>query len=243
MALRANHLSEWSPPCRPAGHRSRAGPRDGPSLVDGAVVTPSPPAPFDPRSATIEPGVRLYRVHTAVERRTATTFNPGFGGATRFAFFGEPIVPVMYAAATQKAAVAETLLHDIPVNGGILPYDRYANSVMSRLEITRPLKVAVLHGLGLRRLKVTATEITASDADTYDRTVEWAQAAHDVGFDGLVWMSRLCNDAKAYVFFGDRCADAFIQDRSFGRLFATGVDQMWLIDLCAPLHVDVLLAR
>jgi hypothetical protein len=34
-------------------------------------------------------------------------------------------------------------------------------------------------------------------------------ATLDVGtaeFDGLVWMSRLCNDAKAYVFFGDECA-------------------------------------
>lgn len=29
---------------------------------------------------------------------------------------------------------------------------------------------------------------------------------------------------------------------TFGRLFATGADQLWLIDLCAPLHVNVLLA-
>jgi len=49
------------------------------------------------------------------------------------------------------------------------------------------------------------------------------------------------NDAKAYVFFGDRCEGAFIQDATFGRLFAIGTDQLWLIDLCAPLHVDVLL--
>jgi len=55
-------------------------------------------------------------------------------------------------------------------------------------------------------------------------------------------MSRLCNDAEAYVFFGDKCDDAFAQDSTFGRLFATGADQLWLIDLCAPLHVDVLLA-
>jgi RES domain len=152
------------------------------------------------------------------------------------------VIPVLYAAATEEAAVAETLLHDIPVSGGILPYDNYARTVMARLEVTRPIRVGILHGLGLRQLKVTAADITSSGADTYPETVTWAQAAHDAGLDGLVWMSRLCNDAKAYVFFGDKCAAAFTQDSTFGRLFATGADQLWLIDLCAPLHVDVLLA-
>ena len=177
----------------------------------------------------------------AAPGRSAVTFNPGVGGPTRFAFFGSPPVPVLYAAATGEAAVAETLLHDIPVTGGLLPYDTYAPTVMARLRVTRPIRLAVLHGLGLRRLKVTAEELTASDARTYPDTVRWARAAHDGGFEGVVWMSRLCNDAKAYVFFGSRCADGFTQDNTFGRLFATGSDQLWLIDLCAPLHIDVLL--
>jgi hypothetical protein len=152
------------------------------------------------------------------------------------------VIPILYAAATEEAVVAETLLHDAPVSGGILPYDAYALTVMARLEVARPVRVAILHGMGLRQLKASAADLTASDANTYGETVKWAQAAHDAELDGLVWMSRRCNDAKAYVFFGDRCGDAFIQDSTFGRLFATGADQLWLIDLCAPLHVDVLLA-
>ena len=207
------------------------------------MVTPVPPTPFRPQTATLDIGTPLYRVFTATEDRTATTFNPGFGAPTRFAFFGDPVVPVLYAAATEGAAVAKTLLHDIPASGGILPYDAYARTVMARLEITRPVRVGILHGLGLRQLKVTAAEITSSGADSYAETVKWAQAAHDVELDGLVWMPRLCNDAKAYVFFGDRSDGAFAQDATFGRLFATGTDQLWLIDLCAPLHVDVLLAH
>lgn len=204
-------------------------------------MTPVPPTPFKPQTATLDPGTRLYRVFTAVEGRSATTFNPGFGSPTRFAFFGDPVIPVLYAAATQEAAVAETLLHDIPVDGGILPYDTYARTVMARLEVAHPIRVGVLHGLGLRRLKVSAAELTASGAESYPETVKWAQAAHDAQLDGLVWMSRLCNDAKVYVFFGDRCEGAVVQDSTFGRLFATGADQLWLIDLCAPLQVDVLL--
>jgi hypothetical protein len=54
-------------------------------------------------------------------------------------------------------------------------------------------------------------------------------------------MSRMCNDAEAYVFFGDRCTEAFAQDPGHARIFAGPADQMWLIDVCAPLHVDVLL--
>lgn len=42
-------------------------------------------------------------------------------------------------------------------------------------------------------------------------------------------------------FFGDRCAKAFAQDPSHARIFASPADQLWLIDRCAPLLVDVLL--
>jgi RES domain len=201
-----------------------------------------PPVPFDPATATLSAGQLLYRVQSAT--RTATDFNPGFGSPTRFGFFGNPVVPILYAAETEDAAIAETLLHDVPAAGGLLPYDQYASKVLVRLELTRNLRVAVLHGTGLRRLKVTA-ELTSGPASDYRSTVRWAQAAHDAGFDGLVWMSRQCNDTKAYVFFGDRCAGekdpAFVQDPSHARIFVSPADQIWLIDLCAPLHVDVLM--
>jgi hypothetical protein len=202
------------------------------------VVT-RPPSPFEPAVTTVPAGQQLYRVLSST--RTATEFSPRVGAPTRFAFFGTPVVPIMYAADTEEAAIAETLLHDIPADGGVLPYDQYAGKALVRLEVTRPLSLAVLHGMGLRKLKVNADDVTASPASTYRDTVAWAEAAYNAGLDGLVWMSRMCNDAKAYVFFGDRCADVFSQDPGHARIFASPADQMWLIDLCAPLHVDVLL--
>jgi hypothetical protein len=202
-------------------------------------VVRRPPDPFDPASATLPEGHLLYRVLSAT--RTATDFNPGFGSRTRFGFFGKPVVPIMYAADTEEAAIAETLLHDIPVEGGLLPYDQYATKVLVRLKVTQRLHVGVLHGTALRRLKVTGVELTSSPASSYASTVRWAEAAHKAGLDGLVWMSRQCNDTKAYVFFGDRCAEAFAQDPSHARIFASPADQIWLIDRCAPLHVDVLM--
>jgi len=198
-----------------------------------------PPSPFEPAVNTLPAGQLLYRVLSST--RTATDFNPGVGARTRFGFFGNPVVPIMYAADTEQAAIAETLLHDIPADGGVLPYDQYAGKALVRLEVSRALRLAVLHGMGLRRLKVTAQDVTASPASTYGATVAWSEAAHAIGLDGLLWMSRMCNNTKAYVFFGDRCADAVTQDPTHARIFASPADQMWLIDLCAPLHVDVLL--
>jgi hypothetical protein len=202
------------------------------------VVT-RPTIPFDPATTTLPAGHLLYRVLSAT--RTAADFNPGVGAPTRFGFFGKPVVPIMYAADTEDAAIAETLLHDIPVKGGVLPNDQYADKVLVRLNVIRNLNVAVLHGMGLRRLQVRAQDVTSGPASTYASTVRWAEAAHKIGLDGLVWMARMCNDVKAYVFFGDRCADAFAQDPTHARIFAGPADQLWLIDRCAPLHVDVLL--
>jgi hypothetical protein len=202
-------------------------------------VVRRPPDPFDPAIATLPAGHLLYRVLSAT--RTATDFNPGLGARTRFGFFGTPVVPIMYAADGEDAAIAETLLHDIPTEGGLLPYDQYADKVLIRLKVTQRLRLGVLHGTGLRRLKVTAGELTAGRASSYATTVLWAEAAHDAGLDGLVWMSRQCNDTKAYVFFGDTCAQAFTQDPAHARIFASPADQIWLIDRCAPLHVDVLM--
>ncbi|HTZ15363.1 MAG TPA: RES family NAD+ phosphorylase [Mycobacterium sp.] len=198
-----------------------------------------PPSPFKPAAETLAKGHGLFRVFTST--RKATELNPGVGAPTRFGFFGKPVVPISYAADTEEAAIAESLLHDIPEDGGVLPYDQYSRKVLARLEATRDLRLVVLHGIDLRRLKVEPEDVTSTPASDYPTTVKWAEAAHGIGLDGMVWISRLCNTAKAYVFFGDRCDDAFTQDPSHARIFGSPADQMWLIDFCAPLHIDVLL--
>lgn len=200
--------------------------------------TGSPPHPFNADTDRLAAGQRFYRLHS--NTRTVDEFNPGFGSRTRFAFFGDPTVPVLYGADTEEAALAESLLHDVPASGGILPYAAFADKVMGKVEITRDLRLASLRGLGLRRLGVEAQHVTDTGADDYPRTVAWAQAAHAAGFDGLAWTSRKCNDARAVVLFGDRCADAVRQDSSFGRIFQSGPGLDWLIETCSPLHVDVL---
>lgn len=202
---------------------------------------PPPPEPFEPLIEELPAGSRLYRTFTAATDRHVTTFNPGFGRPNRFSLFGDPPVPVLYAAQTEIAAVCESLLHDVPLMGGLLLPEDYERSVAGALETTRELRLAVFHGVGLRRLGVDVRRLTASPARTYKDTVAWGRAAHSVGLDGAVWMSARCNTDRAYVFFGDRVHEDDLRVATdYGRVFTTGPDRDWLVDLCAYMKVDVI---
>ncbi|GGC84850.1 hypothetical protein GCM10011512_09620 [Tersicoccus solisilvae] len=206
---------------------------------------PAPPDPFEPRIDVLAAGSRVVRVFSVGGGRTAASFNPGFGAPTRFAFFNEPPVPVLYAGETEESAVAETVLHDVPVQGGDVYPEDYRELAAAALVTRRDLRFAAFHGLGLRRLDVTAAQLTDTSSAEYLRTVAWARAAHgyrddDGGLDGVCWMSRQCNNAKAYVLFGDRVgADDLEIATDYARILGVGADLDWLIDLCAGLRINV----
>lgn len=199
-----------------------------------------PPVPFNAADSVVLAGQGLYRVHN--NTRTVTDFNPGSGPRTRFAFFGDPVVPVLYSATSEEAAVAESLLHDIPLSGGVLRSSEYRERVLSRFTVRRDMRLASLHGLGLRRLNVSNSEVVdIHGPGVYERTVAWAEAAHDAGFDGVEWMSSKCNNARAQVLFGDRISvDEVVPDPDYGRAFLLPEHFDWLVDMCAPLRVEVL---
>ncbi|MCU1572672.1 MAG: hypothetical protein JWO93_754 [Micrococcaceae bacterium] len=194
--------------------------------------------PFTAQEFTLPAGSEIYRV--ASNSRPVNEFNPGQGAPTRWAFFGDPPVPVLYGAEGEVAAVCETLLHDIPQDGGLLVPSAYRNKVAARLLIRRDIRLASFMGTGLRTLKVDARDLTESDPTTYGETVQWAAAAHSAGFDGVAWMSKRCNTDRAYVLFGDKISAVDLEiDPGYARIFAQGPDRDWLIDLCGPLHIEV----
>ena len=205
----------------------------------GPVVTPDPPVPFEPLVIEMPAGTVMRRLH---ENRFRTSeFNPGPKGAGRFHFFGTPHIPVLYTAASEEAAVAETLLRNIPMTGGHIPHGDYENKVMAALEIQRPVRLASFLGTDLRALRVGPEQLTTTPGANYPQTRKWAQAAHAAGFDGIAWMSRQDNSDRAYMFFGDRVLETdFGVVPGSGRLFALGSDLDWLIDFCTPLHIEVL---
>ncbi len=202
---------------------------------------PDPPSPFAPFTHHLDAGVGLYRVCSSGPDRSIKDFNPGYGPGGRFSFFGDPAVPVLYAAETELAALCETVLHDVPAAGGVVPSSAVDRLVAGRLSVARRLCLADFSGIALRRLGVEAEQLTSSPARTYGRTVRWAQAAHDAGFDGVLWMSKRCNNARAFVLFGDRLTSSdLVIDVTYARLFATGPDRDWLTEICASVQVGIL---
>lgn len=203
-------------------------------------MTPGPPGPLTADTHALDEGTHLYRLFTNSPDRHADTFNPGLGTPTRFAFFGDPPVPVLYAGESEIAAISETLLHDIPASGGALLPGDYQNKVMGRLVAQRPLRLASFMGTGFRTMGAAAEDVTRTPASRYGETVLWAEAAHAAGFEGIAWMSRQCDTERAYVFFGDRVReDDFVVDPAYGRAFALPNDADWLTRLCSPLRIEV----
>ncbi len=118
------------------------------------------------------------------------------------------VVPVLYGSDQENGAIAETVFHDVPVTGPgrILFESRLERLSLTVLRPTRDLRLAQLLGFGLQRLGIRARNLTDTEASEYPRTNLWAQALHGAlpDIDGLLWMSRQFNAARAIVLFGDR---------------------------------------
>jgi hypothetical protein len=117
-------------------------------------------------------------------------------------------VGTLYGAEDDAGAISETAFHDVPVRA-VPPLARLSaltSMVISTLAARRLLRLASLHGHGLRRVRATKTELIESDADQYPALAAWGQALHDCPAkpDGIVWRSRHYDDAYALVLFGDR---------------------------------------
>lgn len=211
----------------------------------GAKLVPVPPGvPFNPQHHVIPAGSEWFRVHAVSPGRAANTFNPGFGKPTRFAFFADStgaIVPVLYAAESEEAAVCESILHDVPAKGGNAQHASYRDSGMGRFRPARDLKLAKFMGTGLRQLGLEHGQLTSTGRLDYPVTVQWAEAAHRAGFEGVIWMSHRCNTDEAIMLFGDRVAVSDLEiDAGYARYFGNPTDQDWLVDMCTPLNIEVL---
>ena len=169
-----------------------------------------PPSPLThPRFLVLPKGALLHRVHRTTFR--AAEFNPGRGGPTRFAPFdrgtGTP-VPSLYAGATLRAAIHETIFHDVPANATTktVRLNQVLIRTHSELLADRDLRLVELRNVTLGRWGISRTDLITSSPTLYDQTVLWAEAVHRDIADahGLVWTSNQCDPDDAYLFFGDR---------------------------------------
>ncbi len=102
----------------------------------------------------------------------------------------------------------ETVFHDVPFAVGLKTYDKakLIGQISSQVLPTRDLVLADLSSTALRKLGVGRIPLIDTEKDRYPQTRVWAEAIHarcpDV--DGLCWVSRQDDRARALVLFGDR---------------------------------------
>jgi hypothetical protein len=143
-------------------------------------VPPKPPPSFEPLLEVWPAGQPLYRVHPILHpaNELFATDRPARFRPLRTAA-GE-LVPMLYGAASEEAALAESVLHDIAPRGPrAIAFESLVPIGLTCLIPQRDLRLAMLHSTGLDGL--------------YD---------HPLHLDGIVWMSRRYNSVRACVLFG-----------------------------------------
>ncbi len=118
------------------------------------------------------------------------------------------MVGTLYAADSDEGAVSETVFQDVSPRGPAkrVRLSRFEVYLRSVLSLEREVRLAQLHGHGLRRIGAPRAELIDADADHYPGLAAWGQALHDCTAepDGLVWRSRQYDDALSVLLFGDR---------------------------------------
>jgi hypothetical protein len=156
-------------------------------------------------------GEVLHRVHQS--KYQADQFNPGIHGNARFSPIrdehGKPI-PTLYGGTTMDCALMETVFHDVPHTAGFKSLDKgkLVEQRHSTVRVEQELQLVDLASVPLRKLGVTRKQLIDTEKDQYPATRKWAEAIHRQcpQAQGLSWVSRQDDLARAVVLFGDRVA-------------------------------------
>jgi len=214
-------------------------------------VARKPPRSFEPLVETWSADQPLFRVHPVAHPATElyATDRPARFRPLRTTD-GE-IVPMLYGAASEQAAIAESALHDLAPRGPrVVAFESLVPTALSCLIPQRDLQLAMLHSSGLDRLRLRNTSLIDTLPSRYPETVPWGQSlyAHPLHLDGIVWMSRRYNSIRACVLLGSTRNDQRVESsdlvldpaRSFPTLaFADGYELV--VEACGA--ADVLITR
>ena len=173
--------------------------------ISGAV--PPPAGDLDPLVHEWRAGELIVRCHH--RRHGPTVFNrTAADGRFRPVRSEGRIVGTLYGAGDVAGALSETVFRAVPVGPGPKRMARalLEPMVVSTLSPRRRLRLASLHGHGLRRVGATRAQLIDSEAGAYPGLAAWGQALHDCALlpDGIVWRSRHYDDAYAMVLFAGR---------------------------------------
>lgn len=113
---------------------------------------PPQECPATPQTALLQPGSRLWRVHTTGYGATAMNAapSPGLGRGGRFDS-ADGSYAYTYLGQDRSAAIAETLCRDLEAEQSkrIVPAKAVRGRLLSEVEVRERITVVVLHGAGL----------------------------------------------------------------------------------------------
>jgi hypothetical protein len=212
-------------------------------LFTGKV--PPPPLSLDCAIHTLPAGTIIHRVHD--QNYGASTFNPGKGGASRFApvDVGGVSVPTIYAATSIEAAMFETIFHDIEPTAPIKSVRQsYIDTRQySTLSLKRELRLARLFTPDLLKLGLERGQLIDTARSTYDQTRQWSPVFHAApqAPNGMIWVSRRYDEEKAMILFGTRFKPTDVSEVTSVRV-STNPECMAVVNDLAQ-RAGILIAR
>lgn len=208
-----------------------------------------PPASLHVTPTVWPAGRPIHRIH--LKAFAAAGFNPGVRGNARFSPIanarGRP-VPTLYGGSDFECAAMETVFHDVPFAPGFKSYDKrkWTGQTHSVLVPAAALKLADLSNVALRKLGVPRAHLIDTEKDRYPVTRKWAAAIHlqHPQLQGMVWVSRQDDRARALMLFGDRVPAGLLVPRGASRDLVDGAPAtLELLMLADLIGVSVVAGR
>lgn len=219
------------------------------SPVDASSSTPVPPDNLHATLTSIATGEVLHRVHLG--KYQADQFNPGVYGNARFSPIqdghGKPI-PTLYGGTTIDCALMESVFHDVPHTAGFKSFDKdnLVEQVHSVVQVQQELQLVDLTSVPLRKLGVTRKQLIDTEKDQYPATRKWAEAIHAQcpQAQGLFWVSRQDDSARAVVLFGDRVPEKALRPEGASRSLLDDADAYdAVLDLADRIGVNIVTGK
>lgn len=184
-------------------------------------LRPPPPKPFRILNHDAAVWFRVHPYDAATRKYGAAEFNASGAGNARFSPLFDPeskkVIPTLYASSSERGAIAEIVLHDIPTpSAGYLhdPQRDYdAKLHLSRIRMP-PLQLVNMTTMGRQAAGLKPAHLFEGEKDDYPRTREWALWIWQnmATAQGLRWMSKRDNQCEVIMIFGDRLGKARVVD-------------------------------
>ena len=217
------------------------------SSMSGAIL--SPLAVLHVSTIIWKKDAPIHRIH--LDAYKGDEFNPGMKGDARFSPIKNATgscIPTMYGGNTFSCAAMESVFHDVPLAPGFKSYDKRKldGQVYSVLMPTSDLVLADLSSVALRKLGITRKQLIDTEKNRYPDTRLWAEAIHTQCLDiqGLFWVSRQDDQARAMILFGDRIDAALLVQQGVSRSLP-GDTEIYddLLDIAYKIGVNVVAGK